>query len=60
MQALESIYLLKSKERFKSCTRDVHFLGHFFLYNIGVFYTLADVLRQMYDGYKETQEQLCS
>lgn len=54
MQALESVYLLKSKERFKSCTHDVHFLGHFFLYNIRGFYTLAYVLRQMYDRYKET------
>lgn len=28
-QALGLVYLLKSKERFKSCTHDVHFLGHF-------------------------------
>lgn len=34
MQALDSVFLLKSKERFKSHTHDVHFLGHFCLYNI--------------------------
>lgn len=49
MQALKSVYLLKSKERFKSCTHDVHFLGHFFLYNIKGF-----IHWQMYDKYKET------
>lgn len=31
---LQHLSLLKSKERFKSCTHGVHFLGHFFLYNI--------------------------
>lgn len=41
-----------SKERFKSCTHDVHFLGHFFLYNIRCFIHWH-MLRQMYDRYKE-------
>lgn len=54
VQALESVYLLKSKERFKSCTHDVHFLGHFFLCNERGF-----IHWQMYDRHKET-EQLCS
>lgn len=59
MQALDSVFLLKSKERFKSHTHDVHFLGHFCLYNIWGFIHWQIVLRQMYIRYKEAQ-QLCS
>lgn len=54
MQALESVYLLKSKERFKSHTHDVHFLGHFFLHGLRGFIHWHMCLGKMYNRYRET------